>query len=249
MLWLLLLVLGASQAAFAYDPVSSINGVTFQLRRFNDDSDSIVTTVNNYPSYIKIQDSKLDGDGTGAEWANRHAWFFSNDGGATRFQFANHTYFELFADVTVTGDAAGGKDHEAGFFFDLNGWDGQMMVNTNGQIAAFGYVLPYYAFLTPYSAGSTVRIGMKYFYDAGDGKNKIKYYAGNESSPALGFGNSEDGIIDGTNIGGYGQFQIAPNVESNFGRAEWGNITIVPEPASILVLASGLCGLLIRRRK
>jgi len=239
----------ASTAAYAYGPVSSIDSAKVYPYKWSDDPDSLLSQVNSYPTYMWFEDRKLDGDGQGGEYANRHVWKFSADGGATDFQFGNATYFEYFANVKVQGDAAGGKDHEAGLFFDLNGWDGVLMVKTNGEIAAFGYVLPFYAFLDPYTPGEWVKIGLKYFNDPNDGKNKIIYYAGSAQSPALDFGNTEQGIIDGTTLGGYGQFQIAPGVASNYGSAEWGDITIVPEPGSLMVLGAGLLGLAIRRRR
>jgi len=256
--WLcsLALVLGVGCAANAYGPVSSIDSAKVYQYVWQDDPDSTLTVVNNYPSYISFRDETLDGDGQGGEYANRHVWRFSADGGATPFEFGNTTYFEYFVDVKVQGDPVAGKHHEAGIFFDYLGWDGVLRVNTNGEIAAFGYVLPFYAFPDPYIPGDWIRIGVKYFQDPDDGKNKIQYYAGSAHSPALVFGNLEQGILDGTTIGGYGQFQIAPGVQSNFGMAEWGNVQIVPvpepaflQPASLMALAAGVGGLTLRRRR
>ncbi|MCH9013143.1 MAG: hypothetical protein IIA68_08795, partial [Proteobacteria bacterium] len=58
---------------------------------FNDDSDSVVTTVNLYPALISINDSMLDGDGVGSEFANRHNFRLSSNGGISSHVFSNDT--------------------------------------------------------------------------------------------------------------------------------------------------------------
>lgn len=243
------LMLLVSAAAYGQGSIADIDRVNIYPYAFNDDQGSTFTATDNFPNRILFEDMCLNGDGTDPDFANRHVWRFRGASLGADFAFGNTTYFDLSASVRVMGDPVAGKNHEAGFIFDYNGWDGVMMVNTTGEVAVFGYVLPFYAFLTPYVPGSYLDIGITYFNDPNDGKNKIQYRAGAETSPVFEFGNAEGGIIDGTSIGGYGQFQVAPGVDSNYGQAEWVNIQVVPEPGSLMVLGAGVAGLLFRRRR
>jgi hypothetical protein len=69
------------------------------------------------------------------------------------------------------------------------------------------------------------------------------------NSPILPFTDLEQGIINGTTLGGYFQIQNAPNNPSNFGVAVFQNITMVPEPSSFVLLSLGILPLLLRRRR
>ena len=81
-----------------------INSAVVHFRIWNDDSDSVTTFNNNYPSSLWIKDDVLDGDGTGGEWANRHNFRLSENG-FTDARFANNDGFLFFSDVTITGPA------------------------------------------------------------------------------------------------------------------------------------------------
>ena len=80
---------GVALAATSAMASPVINSAIINLRIFNDDSDSVVTFGNNYPASLFIQDAVLDGDGTGGEWANRHNFRLSANGGISAANFMN----------------------------------------------------------------------------------------------------------------------------------------------------------------
>jgi hypothetical protein len=246
-------ILLAASGAFAQ--VSSINSAVVQPRVFNDDPTSNFNSVNNYPTNILLDDQAVDGDGVDPEFANRHTWSLSNNG-TTPYRFQNNDYFEMFMDVTLTADPIAPRK-EAGFLLDTIGGQGQFIVNTDGhEVVAFGGPLPFYAFPATFDSGETVRLGITYFQDF-DGLRKIIYHADGVSSPALTFGNLEQGIISNSTLGGYLQVVIDRNTPTNFGTANFANIelasiaAVVPEPSALLTLGLGavLPALLLRRRR
>ena len=164
--------------------VTSINSAVVRERVFNDDSDSVLTTTNAYPTAITFDDRALDGDGAGGEFANRHVWEFSANG-TDAYQFDNDDFFEVFMDVTLTGSPAAPRK-EAGFLLQTAGGDGQFIVNTDAhEVVAFGGPLPFFAFPATFDSGETIRLGMTYFLDSSDGLRKVIYHAGGVSSPAV----------------------------------------------------------------
>jgi hypothetical protein len=228
--------------------VSSINSVVVRERVFNDDPNSVLTTVSNYPSLISFDDRSLDNNGTPA-FANRHIWEFSNNS-TTAYRFDNDDFFSVFMDVTLTGSPIAPRK-EAGFLFTTAGGDGQFIVNTDArEVVAFGGILPFHAFPATFDSGETLRLGMTYFRDT-DGLRKIIYHAGDQSSPAKVFGNLEQGIITGSTLGGYGQFNILATDPNNFGSVQFGNIAFVPEPSSLAFMLTGgaALGLLFKRKR
>lgn len=240
---LLLCTAGASLAS-----VGDINSAFMMPRLFDDDPDSNLTVVASYPTLVSFSDTKVDGDGQGNEFANRHAFKFSADNGVTSYKLQNDEFFEVWADITLTGSPIAPRK-EAGFFFDTIGGEGQFIINTDGhEVVAFGGPLPFYKFPLSFNSGDTIRMGMTYFKD-GDAKNKIIFHAGGLSSPALEFTNLEQGIITGSSFGAYAQFVIDAGNAANMGEASFASIKVVPEPTSLAVLAAGLLPLALRRRR
>jgi hypothetical protein len=216
---------GLSLASGAFAQISAINSVKLFPREFNDDSESMLTFTNNYPTSIIIKDESVDTKSPGT-FANRHVWRFSADNGSTAVKLTNDTFFEVFMDVKLTGTPITPRK-EAGFIFDTAGGQGQYIVDTDAhEIAAFGGPLPFYKFTTQFNSGDTIHLGMTYYKDPADGKRKIIYHANNDSSPPQEFTNNEKGIINNSTLGGYMQIVIAAGNPNNAGEADFSNITI-----------------------
>jgi hypothetical protein len=262
MVVLILAGLGMVVAEASASP--AINSAIINTRIWNDDSNSVITFGNNYPTSLWIKDDQLDGDGEGGEWANRHNFRLSENGFIAA-DFDNDDGFVFFTDVTVSGPA----NSEGGI--NLSPWwsqdvDGTFTVITNsGEIAAFGGRLPYYSFnnhepAVTYTKGETVRLGVKYFpndlSEENPGtieyvviKNSVRYTSGriafDMGTESEGYGTW--GILDDSRVGGYFMPQIVEGDSSNWGRIDYGNMFYVPEPASLALLLLG--GLTVMRRR
>jgi hypothetical protein len=220
-----LVSLGLTMAASAQ--ISSINSAVYTPRQFNDVPAATLTVVSNYPSLISFEEQNVSKP-TG--FANRDSWHFSSDNGVSPFLFGNNDAFTITMDVTLTGDPISPRK-EAGFVFNnpLND-GGEFIVNTDGhEFVAFGGFLPFYAFPRNFNSGDTVTMGLTVFKDS-NGKNAIIYFARTATtclqSPPLEFSNNEQGVIDGTSIGGYLQIVNSPTIATNSGKAVFQNITI-----------------------
>ncbi|MCC6427451.1 MAG: hypothetical protein IT435_11590 [Phycisphaerales bacterium] len=255
-----LVLAGAAMSAAA----RPVDGANIHERIFNDDSDSFVTSVNNYPSLISINDAKLDGDGAGSEFANRHSFRLSD--GGTDAAFANNVSFSMFSDITISGEgfAEGGLNISPWWSQQI---DGNFMLNTgNHEVAVFGGRLPFYSFTAnhgvKYFNGQTVTCGVIYNANsltAGDpGTIEYIYNDGTNtfSSGAIAFdqGNpNEDpphglwGLLNDYMVGGYFQPFINPGEPDNDLTIKFENIRYVPAPGAAALL--GLAGLGICRRR
>lgn len=253
--WLGAAVLGIALVGAARHAQAQINGVNVQPRVFNDFPDSNLTITNNYPSLVKIDDHFVSGNGN---FANRHDALLSADHGATPFTFNNNQGFDVSADVTLTAGSNSPRK-EAGIRVNSSvGGDGLFIVNTDaGEIVAFGGALPFFKFgdnagANGYTPGQT--INMRMIYDAAN--HTITYdvtrNGSTQTSGPLAFTNLENGVIDGSNVGFYGQF--SPNKTSastDFGTASFQNIvaTLVPEPTTLAGLCVAVGAVAIRRRR
>ena len=227
-------------ATSAYAQVGSINSAKVTPRVFNDIPGAALTVNNSYPTTISFDEQRVSQTGG---FANRDVWQFSNNGGASPYQFNNNDFFQATMTLTLTGTPLSPRK-EAGFLLNTIGGDGQFIVNTDAhEVVAFGGPLPFYAFPATYDSGETITLGLTYFLD-GNGKRAIIYTADGVSSPAQEFSNLEQGIIDSSTLGGYFQIVNDANNPNNGGTAVFGNIGI-PEPATIatnilVVLGAGL---------
>src|SRR5205085_6862000 len=117
---------------------------------------------------------------------------------------------------------------EAGFRLDSSiGGDGLFIVNTDAhEIVAFGGPLPFYSFGNTYVSGTPIVLGMT--YENIGGTNGIVYSANGVNSPFLPMNNLEQGVINGSTLGGYLQI-----------------VGVVPEPSSVVLLVLGLAPLIL----
>jgi hypothetical protein len=243
-----------------------VDGANVQTRIFNDDADSNLTVVNNYPSLISIADANVNGDGVGGEFANRHNFRLSS--GGVDAEFANSQSFSFSTNVRIDGPGAaeGGLNVSPWWSKEI---DGNFMLNTgNNEVAIFGGRLPFFSFTAThgvkYFAGQTVRLGVNYSANslsAGDpGTIEYTYFDGvnTYSSGVLAFdmGNpAEDpphglwGLLNDYTVGGYympfvDSFVPDPSSSITFSDLSY---TAVPAPASAVLM--GMAGIVASRRR
>jgi hypothetical protein len=239
----------AAVGSAAWGDVNDINSVQIEERRFNDYPNSTLVTTNTFPSLVRFDESEFGSGG----FANQHVAWFSPDGGASHYNFARTDQFVMSVDITLdVGSTAPRK--ETGFRFDtFSAGEAFFIVTSDGEVAAFGGMLPFYSFGNVYTPGSVAQLSLIYTPDddgdAFDGDaSTFEYVYNGMSSGALAVSNLENGILDGTQGGFYVQNQPDDNNPNDFSVASFANIRIVPAPAGAAVL--GMAGLLgLRRRR
>lgn len=243
---------GLAVANVAYAQVNTINSAVRSPREFNDVPGSSFSVIGNYSTLIRFTDFGVSAP-TG--FANRHAWRFSNNAGASAYQFQNNDYFQVSMTLRLQANPSSPRK-EAGFLFNTLGGDGQFIVNSDaGEIVAFGGPLPFYSFNASnglsYTPGSNIILGMHYFLDPGTGLRSIQYSANGILSPILPFTNLEQGIINNSTLGGYFQIVNDSSNPFNSGIADFQNISIVPEPSTFAMVGLGILtlGFVVTRRR
>jgi hypothetical protein len=242
--------------------VSSINSAIIEPRVFNDMSNGTGTYINTYPSAVTLGETGVGKVTSGG--LDRDVFYFSNNSGASAYQFQANDFFDMSFGVTLTGgDPA--ADLEAGVLFSNSsgsfGGDCQLIVQNTGGVVQFGG--PSFHAFSPqdggsdvpnYTEGTTYTLGLNYVIDPGTGNPSFQYSVNGvfaQSSPGDTFFDfSGGGHLDGASpLGGY--LQIGNSTSgSNSGEAVFSNITItaVPEPAAISLLGLGALSMLRRRR-
>jgi hypothetical protein len=246
-------LVGLAVATKANAQVGTINSAVVSPRVFNDIPGATLNVGTIYGTYPHPSLISFTEQGVSAPsgFANRDVWRFSDNGGASAYAFANDDFFSVSMTLTLMGSPTSPRK-EAGFLLSTIGGDGQFIVNTDAhEIVAFGGPLPFYAFPSTFFSGNTVTLGMTYFLDSSTGLRSIIYSANGVNSPILSLSNLEQGIIDGSTLGGY--FQIVNATDpNNSGIAVFQNINIaaVPEPSVLAFLSLGALplGLALRRR-
>lgn len=222
--FLLLSTLGLAGSALA---TPDINSAVLNLRVFDDCFTSTLTTNNNYPASISINDNWNCSTG----FANLHNWRFSADG-ANAALFQNDDSFKFSATLVVSGSGNG----ESGL--GISPWwsqnvDGRVNIRTtDGEIACFGGRMPFFSFTgtfgLTYTKGNPITVEIIYLAnsnsqaDPGTIQYNINYLGNDYTSGVLPFdeGNpNEDppyglwGILNDAQAGGFVQVFIggAPN--------------------------------------
>ena len=224
------------------------NSAVIQTRIFNDCGTSTITTTNNYPAEVAIEDN-LD---CTSGFANLHNWRFSGDG-ANPLVFNNGDGFRFCADLTITGSGHGEAGLQIAPWWSQN-VDGRLNVRTtDGEIACFGGRLPFYNFTAQhginYVKGNVIHLEIRYEPnslsqgDPGTIQYTVGYQAQNYVSPVIPFdqGNPNEpfgtwGILNDARVGGH----IQPFIQQNPSilRASWANIcyedlgTVAVEPTT-----------------
>jgi hypothetical protein len=264
-----LIALCLAAASGAYAQVSSINSAILDPRVFNDIPGATYTGINSYNALILFKEQNVSGSG----FANRDVWYFSNNGGASAYQFQTGDYFNASFQVTLIGGTPG-YGLEAGWLFSnpsgSMGGDLQSLVTASGVVVQFGGP-SYYPFspaaggypgaggsVPNYVVGQTYTMGLNYVNDPNTGMNAFQYSVNGQfaaSSPGntyfdLGPGAGPAGS-PGSTLGGYFQIQQDPNNPSNNGTVLFQDISIVsvPEPSTLALLSLGILPLLLRRRR
>jgi hypothetical protein len=229
----------------AMPAAAEIDGLFVSERFFNDfpTTTLMITTSNSVnPGMAEIDERGFD-TGPGG-FANRHDILLSADGGLTPNVFSISDPFTIKTEVTLdVGSNSPRKEAGIRVNSPVTG-DAQFIINSDaGEIVAFGGGAPFFSFGNNgmgngYTPGSTILMGMSYVPGS---PGQVEYFIdrgmGMESSGLLDWANLEGGPV-GFNAGMYGQFSPADN--NDFATLTFGNITYVPEPASIYLLI-GLC--------
>ena len=261
MIWLSMALTASISTNAAY---AQINGINAHLRVFNDFSTTTLVpnngnTVNQGPvlSAAGTNETNWTNDGIGGNFANRHLFTLSSNGGANDHFFSINDSYTVSTLINLA-DGSDSPRKEAGFLITPGCCEAQFIVNSDaGEIVAFGG--PFFSFgqnssSNGYTTGSTIRMGFT-MIAAGDGngplQNTIEYFidrlpgvpGGESSSGPLPYGNLEGGPPTNYTISLYSQ--ASPNLSNpnEFVNAQFTDIRFIPEPATCVSLVLGMIGL------
>jgi hypothetical protein len=250
-----LIGLGLAVANGAWAQISSINSAVINPRVFNNFPGAVGTYVNNYPGSITIGESGAYSSTAGG--LDRDIWNFSS-GGSTLYTLGANDFFSVSMTVNITGTTT--VDNEAGFIVqnvngNFAGGDLQFLADPNsGFLGMFGGTGFWNSGIT-YTAGTTVTLGMQYFYDSANCEDAFQFWVnnggGNIYSPVQDDVNS--GVpenVAGDTFGGYYQIGNGGSAPGASGQAVFGNIAFaVPEPSLAALLSLGIPFLVWRLRR
>ncbi|HEV2392957.1 MAG TPA: hypothetical protein VG146_11420 [Verrucomicrobiae bacterium] len=237
--------------AQAQAQISSINSAVVTPRFFNDMTSATGTYINNYPTAITLGESGAWRATSGG--LDRDLWQFSNNNGSSAYTFGANDHFTATITLNVSGTTA--VDNEAGFIIPnanstFGGGDLQFLADPNsGFLGMFGGTGFWNSGLT-YTAGSTVTLGMTYFFDAAKSQNAFQFWVNNGSGNIFSPVQDWSGSLAGDTVGGYYQIGNSGSAPGSSGQAVFGNLSIapVPEPSVLALLALGFLPLLRHRR-
>ena len=226
---------------------AQFNNDVIHARVFNDAPGSTLTVTNTFPGLVEFSDSNLY---NASGYANRHIWDLSPDGTANS-TFGTTDYWDVSFGITLNSTGPAALDKEAGFILsNSNFGDSQFIVKNDGEVAMFGGAFTFHQFYAPnvggdYQLGTTGLMELKYFNNGSANMLTASFTYNNVLTSFT----DATTINPGTNIGGYGQFQITNTVGvGDSGDAIFSNINAAPEPASMVALGLGALALIRRRR-
>lgn len=212
------------------------DGAVINERIWNDCPTTILTSTNNYPALISINDQKQFCQNG---WGNRHNWRFAL--GGSDMDLGNEGGFRFCADMTISGTGNG----EAGL--NVSPWwsqdvDGVFMCNGNtGEISCWGGRLPFYSFTVEdgatYTLGETVHMAITYLpnelLESNPGTIEYELVAGgvfytsgplafSEGNPAEPYGLW--GILNEARAGGYFLHTLQEGDPDGYVQVDWANI-------------------------
>ncbi len=245
-------------AGHAAAQVAAINGMKAIPRYFNDRPESNLVIMNDYPFNFRIHE-KDPGPGG---FANGHMGAFSIDGGATAYDFNYHDAFDASFNVNMNELNPASVGGEAGFKFNLFGVGHFGILPHNGEIAAFGGILPFFSFGTGIWTGQEVFLRIIHTPGNGNGlpggftvPSTMEYMynlgAGWLTSGPIPFSNLEGGIPD---IPG-NPLYMGPGIQNNWGAGLvasdvfFQDIKILVPSPGLAVVACGLGLFACRRRR
>lgn len=243
-------------AGVASASVADIGSFIDNPRLFNDRPGSSLSYVSHFDPMVGSL-SLIENEYGPGGFANRHVAWFGDDPGASKVDFDFGDGWDMKMTMNIK-EATSVGNVEAGFQFDLFGFGLFGGLSANGEIAAFGSVLPFFSFGTGlFDVGDDVMLRM--IHRPGDAEfgaipstmeymyNNLSQASGWVSSGEVAFTTLEGGIPSSFDM------FLGVGAQINSPHETLGSINVqfteimIPAPGGLAVLALG--GILGTRRR